>query len=98
MSRTGYGLHKLTGGIRAMWREAWETLPTKTCPLRMTNTETGETKLCGQPATGLIQTWDNQFRPICTEHTPRARELGYTVHEPPGPEALGRRVTIPEGR
>lgn len=83
MSRSMYGLHKAAGGFQARWRQAWEALPTMTCPLAFTNHQTYQSRLCGQPAAGLVETLLGEPRPICAKHIPRARALGYVVYTSP---------------
>lgn len=58
------GLPKLAGGIAKREREAWQ----KPCAMRG----------CNRPAAGVIETLSGP-RPICAEHTPGARQLGYVV-------------------
>jgi hypothetical protein len=69
---SGQGLHKLTGGMAARWRRAWQELPTSTCPLAG----------CGRPGVALIQTWDGQLKPVCAVHAPQAERRGYPVYHP----------------
>ncbi len=72
---TAHGLHKALGGLRARRRAAWQQLASGTLTCKLPS--------CPAPAAGFVESALGEWSPVCADHIPRARELGYTVHTDP---------------
>ena len=69
MSRTGYGLNRLEGGIRKGLRQALARIPTATCDLAS----------CDEPAACVIDKFPFGHGYACAGHGRQAERLGYRV-------------------
>lgn len=69
MSRLGYGLYRLRGGIRKQLRDTRARIPSETCDLGS----------CDLPAAALIERFPFGYGFACAGHARQAETLGYRV-------------------
>lgn len=65
-------LHAVGGAILASRRRALYKIETKTCEIQLTHPH----RDCGQPAVGLLESWDFTRKIVCDDHATAARGMG----------------------